>query len=256
MTRVIVIANQKGGVGKTTTAVNVAHGLALRGHQTLLIDLDSQGSAGLSLGIDPTPATYRLILSKEPLPELVARVRENLDLLTSDESLADVRDWLAVKSARDANSALRALTSGLDGHMENYEFVIIDCGPGLDILTLNALIAGTDVMVPVSVDFLSAAGTRQHLDTLEGLREVGGKARLHWVVPTYFDGRLIRAREIMALLENAFGELLTEPIRRNTRLAEAPHSGETIFEYDPKALGAEDYGKLVERVIHDTQETG
>jgi len=208
---------------------------------------------GLALGIEPGPATQRLLLAREALPEVVVSGRENLDVLTSDDTLADVRDWLAVRSARDARTALRALSHALKGHIDVYDFVIVDCGPGLNILTLNALMLSDSVLVPVSVDYLSAAGTQQHLETLEGLREVSGKAELRYVVPTFFDSRLNRAREILEILKQTFGPLVTDPIRTNTRLAEAPHQGQSIFEYDPRALGAEDYEQLVQRILYDYQ---
>lgn len=252
-THIITTANAKGGVGKSTTCYNLGFGLVQEGKRVLLIDLDSQASAGLALGLEPAPATYRLLLAGDPLPELVTQARPGLDVLTSDDTLADVRDWLAVRSARNAESAFNALGKALKPHLGSYDFTLIDSGPGLDILTLNGLMAATDVLVPVSVDFLSAAGTRQHLETLDGLRRLGGKAALSWVVPTFFDGRLIRAREILELLERTFGELVTDPIRTNTKLAEAPHLGLTIWEHDPKALGAEDYDKLVRRVLDDCE---
>jgi len=248
---VITVCNAKGGVGKTTTAYNLASRLAHKRGRTLLIDLDSQASAGLALGLEPAPATYRLLLAGDPLPDLVTEARPGLDILRSDDTLADLRDWLAVRSARNAGSALNALSKVLKPHLQSYAFTVIDSGPGLDILTLNGLMVATDVLVPVSVDFLSAAGTRQHLDTLDGLRKLGGTARLSWIVPTFCDLRLLRAREILEMLERTFGELVTEPIRTNTRLAEAPHLGLTIWEHDPKAIGAEDYDKLVRRVLDD-----
>lgn len=205
MTRIIAVANAKGGTGKTTTAVNLAHGLALQGQRVLLVDLDSQGSASLALGLERAAALHRLLVADDPLPGLVVAARKHLDMLRSNDTTADVRDWLGVKAARDARAALNALGRALGDHVAAYDFVVIDCAPALDILTLNALMAAREVLVPVSVDFLSAAGTRQHIETLDGLRDMGGKAELRFVVPTFYDGRLIRAREILETLQRAFG---------------------------------------------------
>jgi chromosome partitioning protein len=245
---VIAIANQKGGVAKTTTAVNLAAGLARLNYPTLLIDFDSQASAALALGLDPAPATRRLLLGGETLAGLVIEARAALAVLRSDESLADVRDWLALKVVRQ-RGAMEALGVALAGH--RYRFVVIDCGPGLDILTLNALVASEVVLMPVRVDFLSAAGTAQHLETIDGIQQVGSRTELRYVVPTFFDRRTRRSGEILDLLIETFGPLVTDPIRDNTRLAEAPHEGRTIWEHDPKSAGAEDYDKLVRRVLYD-----
>ena len=246
----IAVVNQKGGVAKTTTAVNVAHGLALSGYRVLLIDLDSQGSATLSFGLDLAPATYRLLLAKEPLAKIVVRTRPNLDVLPSDESLADVRDWLAVRSTR-SRGILSTLTDAIGKSAEDYDFILMDCGPGLDLITLNALMFADTLLVPVSVDYLSAAGTRLQIETLRGLEEVGGEAKLRYLLPTFYDGRLRRAREILGLLQTHFGSIVTDPIRANTRLAEAPHHGQTIFEYDSNANGAKDYQELVRRILNE-----
>ena len=249
MVRILAIANQKGGVGKTTTAVNLAHGLARYNKRVLLIDLDHQGSAALALGIEPAPATYRLLLSREPLTKLIVPARDNLDFLASDNSLADVRDWIGMKSMRDSRGALGRLRDAVQGEIGRYDFVLIDCGPGLDMLTLNALMLAGEVLIPVSMDFLSAAGTRQHLQTLDEMQQAGGSAELRFVVPTRYDGRLNRAKKYLALLQQTFGDLVTQPIRNNTRLAEAPDYGRTIFEHDPKSLGAQDYDALGRSVL-------
>lgn len=252
MTTIGAIANNKGGTGKTTTTANLGHGLSRSGKRVLLIDFDSQGSLSLALGLDPAPSTQRLLLANDPLESVIISARPGLDLVRSNDTLADVRDWLAVKSGRDARSALRSLAAALAGNVEGYDFVLIDCGPGLDILTLNALMVAQWVLVPVSVDYLSAAGTAQHVDTIDSLRDVGGRAELKFIVPTFYDKRTNRSREILDLLTRTFGPLVTNPIRQNTRLAEAPHNGQTIFELDPVAAGAEDYNDLVKRVIYDT----
>lgn len=118
------------------------------------------------------------------------------------------------------------------------------------LLVINALLATQELMLPVSVDFLSAAGTRQQLDTLDDIAEADDAAQLRYVVPTFYDQRTNRAKEILSMLQNAFGKLVTDPIRQNTRLAEAPHYGETIFEHDSKSYGAEDYRTLTQRVLY------
>lgn len=251
MTRIIAISNQKGGTGKTITAVNLAHALARSGQRVLLVDFDSQGSAALALGFDPSPATYRLIMQGQALPDLVVTARPGLDLLPSDTSLADVRDFLGVKSTRGGKDALQALASALQDHLHIYDYVLIDCAPGLDLLTLNVLMVAGEILIPVSMDFLSAAGVNQYLQTVDDMQVAGSKAELRYVVPTRYDGRLNRVQKILAILQRTFGDLVTTPIRNNTRLGEAPHYGQTIFEHDPAALGAADYSALCERVKAD-----
>lgn len=251
MTRIIAVANQKGGTGKSTTAVNLAHGLTLKAQNVLLVDFDSQGSATLSLGLTPAPATYQLLMEREPLADVVMGTeRQGLHLLASDATLADVRDWLGIQAGRNYKRAVGLLNGVLSGQVDDYDFVIIDCGPGLDMISYNAIAAADEIMVPVSMDFLSAAGTRQHLDTIEDVQKRGGNGRLAYVVPTKYDGRLNRSKTILELLQNTFGELVTEPIRNNTRVAEAPHYGQTIFEHDSSAAGAVDYAKLTMRVLN------
>lgn len=247
--RAIAVINQKGGVGKTTTSVNLAAGLALQGMHVLLVDLDAQGSATLALGQERRGATYRLLMMPGDPPQL-ATARPGLELLASDDTLADARDALAGKMGRDARAAVNALGRALSKHAEAFDFVIVDCAPSLDVLTLNALMFAREVMVPVKVDFLSAAGTAQHLDTLEGLRDMGGRAELRYVVPTFVEARQVEDREIAAELHRYFGELVTSPIRKTVALSRAPHARKTIFEFDPASTGAADYRQLVLEVLH------
>ncbi len=250
-TVIMAIANQKGGVGKTTTAINLACGLAHEGHKTLLIDFDSQGSASLALGLGRGPGIRRLLLAQEPLPSVLQPTRENLDMVTSNDALADIRDWLITVRGRNAETAIRALAEALKDYIAPYKFVLIDCGPGLDILTINALTAATAILVPVSPDFLSAEGTKQHLEISMSMYNLGKRAHLKYIVPTMYDVRLRRCREYYHMLLDAFGAMVTDPIRENTYLAEAPYYGQSIFEYDPSSLGAADYDKLTRRVIYD-----
>lgn len=240
-----MVSNEKGGVGKSTTAVNLAHGLALLGKKVLLIDLDPQGSATRHLGRKPSPATRQLLLGGESVSKLAETVRPNLDLISSNIELADVRDYLSIKMGRTPQAARTALRDSLRG-LERYDYLITDCSPSVDILTLNAMMAGDQLLVPVSADFLSAVGTEQHLQTLELAEEMGSTIELAYIVPTRYDGRTKRAQRILEILQQTFGEIVTHPIRTNTAVAEAPHFGQTIFEHAPNSHGAADYQKLVE----------
>lgn len=246
----IVVSNEKGGVGKSTTAVNLAHALTLRGRSVLLIDFDPQGSASRHLRHDPTPATRKMLLGDDSPKKLAVEVRPNLHLLSSNIELADVRDYLAMKMGRDPDGARLAFKHCLKG-LRGYDYIVTDCSPAVDILTINAMMAGDRLLVPVSADYLSAVGTDQHLQTLQLVEELGGKIELSYIVPTRFDGRTKRARRILELLQEAFDDLVTDPIRANTSIAEAAHYGKTIFEHAPNSNGAADYAALAETVDNE-----
>lgn len=254
MARRIVVANEKGGVGKTTTAVNLAHGLALlTNSRVLLVDLDTQAGATISLGEYPAPGSHDLLIRKVRLKEVLIPVRVGLDLVPANEELALAAHYLeAMESGkgRDVQRARNRLTEVLSHSSGDYDFVIVDCGPGLDILTINALIFAGEVLVPVSLDYLSEVGTIPFIDAIGDLRQHGPAARLQYVVPTFYQARLRGIQRVFERLQDFYGELLTEPIRRNASIAEAPEEGMTIFEYAPESPGAEDYTRLVEKVFH------
>lgn len=243
-----IISNEKGGVGKSTTAVNLSHGLALRGRSVLLIDFDPQGSASKHLGFKPQPMTRRLLLVGETVSQIAVEVRPNLDIISSDATLADVRDWLMVTSGRDRDSAWEALDSAIEPARKDYDYIVVDCSPGLDILKQAALAAGHYLLIPVSVDYLSTDAVDQQMRTLQVVQKAGYEIDLAYILPTKYYGSQIESRQAMKVLKEKYGDHVTEPIRGNTAVQQAAAYGESIFEYAPTSNGAQDYSKFVELI--------
>lgn len=245
--RRVAILNQKGGTGKTTTAVNLAAGLADRGLDTLLVDVDAQGNVGASLGVRGERTLYHLLVDPDTRPEAaIVPLRGQLDVITADATLALADVHLArLESGRD-----RVLATRMAPLCTRYQYVVLDCGPSLSLLNQNALGFVDEVLIPVSCDYLALVGVKQVLRTLKDMeRHLGHTVRIAGVVPTFFDARTRLGREAIETLAGHFKERLYEPIRRSTRLAEAPSHRQTIFEYAPDSAGAEDYRRLVARYV-------
>jgi chromosome partitioning protein len=246
--RRVAILNQKGGTGKTTTAINLAAGIADRGYDVLLVDLDAQGNVGASLGIRGEKTLYHLLVEGAHPDELIVPVRGHLDVITSDATLAAAE----VALARLDNQRDRVLGERLGGLVKGgrYQYVVLDCGPSLNLLNQNALSFADEVMIPVSCDYLALVGVKQVLKTLKDIdKHLGHAVRISGVIPTFFDARTRLAKEAVDTLTGHFKERMYDPIRRSTRLAEAPSHRQTIFEYAPDSQGAEDYRRLVERYV-------
>jgi chromosome partitioning protein len=246
--RRVAILNQKGGTGKTTTAINLAAGIADRGFDVLLVDLDAQGNVGASLGIRGERTLYHLLVQDPPssADDIIVPVRGHFDVITSDATLAAAEVHLArLDGPRD-----RVLGERLEALKGRYQYVVLDCGPSLSLLNQNALSFADEVLIPVSCDYLALVGVKQVLRTLKDIdKHLGHSVRISGVVPTFFDARTRLAREAVETLSGHFKERLYEPIRRSTRLAEAPSHRQTIFEYAPDSPGAEDYRRLVNRYV-------
>lgn len=241
MGRIVAVTNLKGGIGKTTTVVNVGAGLALKGARVLLVDVDAQGNLALALGLNPRRTLYETLVDNVRAADCVTPARPNLDLLAADESLLSAQPALARRPdwSRVLDQALRPLK-------RDYDFIFVDCGGSMTVLNVNALIAASDVLVPTTVEHLSIKGLEKLFKQIASLGASSGSIRL--IVPTMFDPRLKQSVALLEQLEATYGSLVAPPIRVNVRLSESSAAGRTIYEYDRRSRGALDYAQLVERL--------
>jgi len=244
--RTIAFAGRKGGTGKTTSAVNVAGWLASQGRRVLLVDADPQGNATTALGVEADGAdVWRLLVRQDPLADLVRQARPGLHILAGGEQTAVARDVLAVQSTRDARAAMFALRDALR-QAGGYDFVLIDCPPSLDLIVIGAMLASSEIALPVPCQFLGAEGARQFVELAAELADTS-RAALQWVIPTFRRNTKL-ATEVLDALEQAFGDRVTRAVRLTVRIDEATRAGQTVFEFDPGCSGAEDYAAVARRI--------
>jgi chromosome partitioning protein len=254
LSRVFAIANQKGGVGKTTTAINLAASLAANDFRILLIDSDPQGNATSGLGIakDPNrPSLYHVLLGDTPVKEaIIATELDGLFLVSADKNL--VGSNLELIDIPNREFRLRERIAEI---REDYRYIIIDCPPALDLLTLNALIAADSVLVPIQCEFFALEGVSELMDTIERIRDsFQHPLALEGILLTMFDDRTNLTRQVAADLKDFFGDqVFTTVIPRSIRLAEAPSFGKPILTYDPRSKGAESYIKLAKEILDHEQ---
>ena len=254
MARVIAIANQKGGVGKTTTAINLAASLAANEFQVLLIDMDPQGNSTTGLGVtklDSLPTVYDVISGRAPLQEILVNIQpDGIRLAPSNRNLVAANVELVDSGRREFHLA-RALVQVKD----QFDFVLIDCPPALDLLTVNSLVAADSVLIPIQCEFFALEGISQLLDTVDRLREgLQPDLAIEGILLTMFDERTNLARQVAADLRDFFhGEVFETIVPRSIRLAEAPSFGKTILTYDPRSKGAESYIQLAKEIVANEQ---
>jgi chromosome partitioning protein len=246
MTRILSISLSKGGVGKTTTAVNLSAALAISGRRVLLIDTDTQAQAGKSLGMRPDVGLADFILGQTSFEDAVVEARPNLHLLAGGHRLAAVKQVIAEADMRQEETLSTALTS----HIQQYHYVILDTSPGWDNLQINVLFFAREVLTPVNLEVLSLDGLLEFTRRIEEVRQYHD-VELRYVLPTALDRRIKQTAEIRPQLENHFGDVVCKPIRYNVRLSEAPAHGQHIFEYARRSNGAQDYMQLTKRIVSD-----
>ena len=248
LARVIAFANQKGGVAKTTTTLNLGVALAEHGAKVLAVDLDPQGNLTMSQGWNPDEierSMFDVLVHKLPITEII-RANE-IDLAVSSIDLAGAELALSAMIGRE-----RALEKALMPVRENYDFVLIDTPPSLGLLTINAFVAATGVLVPVQTEYLSLRGLVQLQNTLQMVREhLNPTVDIVGILPTMYDKRLTHSREADEILRENFGELVYNTrIRKTVRFAEAPVQGTSVLAYDPTGEAAEMYRDLAKEVLN------
>lgn len=252
---ILALVNQKGGVAKTTTAVNLAAGLARANKKVLLVDLDPQGNASSGLGIDKNELAHTiyhaLIGEVDGEACRLLAVRDHLDVMPANIDLAAAEQDLG-ESAEGALSLKKCLAP----FESAYDFILIDCPPSLGLLTINALIAADGLLVPIQCEYYALEGLSQLMETIKQV-QASANPNLHifGIVMTMYDGRMRLAKQVVEEVKNAFGQAVFKTlIPRNVRLSEAPSYGQTIFEYDRLSKGAWTYKALAKEVIARVKE--
>jgi len=251
MGRTIVVANQKGGVGKTTTTINLSASLAVLGQKVLVVDMDPQGNTTSGLGIDKDAVentVYELLLGEKTLEECLQKEQfENLSVLPSNINLAGAE--IELIGVEDKEYLLKKV---LDEVRDNYDYILIDCPPSLNMLTINSMCAGNTVLVPIQCEYYALEGLSQLIHTIDLVKErLNPELEIEGVVFTMYDARTNLSLQVVENVKsNLQQNIYKSIIPRNVRLAEAPSYGQPITEYDAKSTGAEAYRLLAEEVIH------
>jgi chromosome partitioning protein len=255
MGKTLAIANQKGGVGKTTTAINLAAGLAKAGKRTLLVDVDPQANATSGLGIARESIhrnVYHALILGDELRGLILKTEFGVDLVPSDRNLAGAEVEIVELPEREY-----LLARSLEPIKSHYDYIVLDCPPALNLLTVNALAAADSLLVPIQCEYYALEGVTALFNTLTSIRRaVNPTLKIEGLLLTMYDDRINLSSAVAADLRSFYGNLVLETlIPRNVRLAEAPSHGMPVIYYDPRSRGAESYLQLTQEVLTHEQET-
>ncbi len=252
MSRVISVSNHKGGVGKTTSVVNIGAGLAYKDRKVLLIDLDPQANLTISFGMtEKESSVYDAFLNKEELQAL--NIRKNLDIIPASAKLIEAE--IGLNTETDPETHIAKLIHPI---RDNYDYIIIDCPPSLGLLTLNAFAASDEVIIPVQPHFLAVKGLAKIIEVVNGIKtSVNRKVEISAVFAVMYDRRKILHKDVLDTIIMYFDDrVLNAKIRENIALAEAPAAGKDVFEYAPDSNGAFDYGRVVNEIIEMEKKFG